>query len=193
LKIVDGVSLGKSDGGRVVRVRRCQRRGDAFEACSGFRRAKIRHRTDELVAAIADEHVIGADIRANGLADELEQCIAGQMALTVVDLLEAVDVDEREYERGARPMRTLELARYRLEAEPARPGTGQLIRRRALLVLVGFGAVEACLSAFTSCLVPIGRRPDTVVGCLGPIRRRAFPIALGSQQNVLPARARVVL
>jgi hypothetical protein len=53
--------------------------------------------------------------------------------------------------------------------------------------------VPACLSALTRCLVPVDRRPDTVVGCLGPIRCRTFAVTLGPQQNVLPSRLRVVL
>jgi hypothetical protein len=41
--------------------------------------------------------------------------------------------------------------------------------------------------------LPVGGRPDTVVGRLGPIGRRSLSIALRSQHNVLPARVRVVL
>jgi len=39
------------------------------------------------------------------------------MALTAVDLFEALDVDEREHERGAGAICALELARHLLEPE----------------------------------------------------------------------------
>jgi hypothetical protein len=42
-------------------------------------------------------------------------------------------------------------------------------------------------------LFPVGGSPSTVVGCLGPIGGRPRPIALGTQQNVLATRVRVVL
>src|SRR5439155_19405552 len=100
---------------------------------------------------------------------------------------------EREHERGARAMCTLELARHLLEAELARPRARQLVRRRELHGVCGFGAVPDRLSAFTGCLFPVGGRPRTVVGCLVPIGRRPRSIALGPQQNVLPTRVRVLL
>src|SRR2546423_14903659 len=115
------------------------------------------------------------------------------MALTVVDLFEAVNVDEREHQRGARAMCTFELVRPLLEAELARPRAGQLVRRREPQVICGFGAIPERLSALTGCLFPVGGRPRTVVGCLRPIGRRPRPIALGPQQNVLPTRVRVLL
>src|SRR5205085_7483566 len=164
-----------------------------LEACPRFWSAEVRHRADELVAAVAHDHVVGADIGAEGLAEELQQRVAGQMALTVVDLFEAVNVDEREHERGARAMCTLELARHLLKAELARPCARQLVRRRELQVVCRFGAVAERLSAFTGCRFPVGGRPRTVVGCFGPIGRRPRPIALGPQQNVLPTRVRVLL
>ena len=80
------------------------------------------------------------------------------MALCVVDLFEAVDVDEREHERGARPVCTLELARHLLEAERARPRARQFVRRRELQVVCRFGAQPERLGTFAGCL-SLGRRP----------------------------------
>jgi hypothetical protein len=39
------------------------------------------------VTAVADDHVVEADVRAKSLTDDLQQGVAGQMALAVVDLL----------------------------------------------------------------------------------------------------------
>jgi len=132
-------------------------------------------------------------IRAKGLTDEPEQRVTGQMALTVVDLLEAVYVDEREHERGAGAMCALELARNLLEPQPANPAAGQLVRRREPQLACRLRPVPHRLSAFTGCLLAVGGCPGPVVCCLGPIGSRPRPIACGPQQDVLPARIRVVL
>src|SRR5207247_663428 len=158
-----------------------------------FLRAEVRHRTDDLVTAVAHDDVVGADIRAKGLTDVSKQRVAGQMALTVVDLFEAIDVDEREHERGARAMRTLELARHFLEPEPARPSTGQFVRRSKRQIVWRFRAVPERLSAFTARLFAIGGGAGTVVGCLRPVGRRPRPVPPRPRQDVLAARVRVVL
>ncbi|HET7353193.1 MAG TPA: hypothetical protein VFJ11_04005 [Gaiellaceae bacterium] len=49
------------------------------------------------------------------------------------------------------------------------------------------------LSTFTGRLLPVGRRPSTVVGCFGSIGRCSRPVAPRPRQNVLPTRAVVVL
>src|SRR5205085_1605271 len=79
--------------------------------------------------------------RAKGLTDEPQQRVAGQMALSVVDLFETVDVDERDHERGAGAMCALELARNLLEPEPASPRAGQFVGRREPQVVCGFHPV----------------------------------------------------
>ena len=94
LETVGGFGFGEADRDRVLRVDCCQCCGDRLEACPGFACAEVGHRADKLVAAVAHDHVVRADVGAKGLADEPQQRVAGQMALTVVDLFETIDVDE---------------------------------------------------------------------------------------------------
>src|SRR5215213_9104958 len=108
------------------------------------------------------------------------------MTVCVVDGLEPVDVDESKQERGAGTVRTLELTRNLLETELSRPGARQLVCRGELQVVGRLGA-------FTGCLLPVVRGPRSVVRCLSAIGRRPRAVALGPQENVLPARVRVVV
>jgi len=79
---------------------------------------------EELVSAVAYDHVVGSDVRAKGLTDELRPFVAGQMALTVVDLFEARRRRESEHKQGTGALRTLGLAGTPREPEPPRPGAG---------------------------------------------------------------------
>src|SRR5436190_11225298 len=142
---------------------------DLREARPGFGRAEVRHRTYEFVTAVADDHIVGADVRAERPAEELQQGVAGQVALAVVELFEAVDVDEREHERGSGSMRALELAGHLLETEPTRPRTRQFIGGSEHQVVCSFPPLPECLSAFMGCFLPVDGRPDTVICCFGSI------------------------
>ena len=108
------------------------------------------------------------------------------MTVCVIDGLEPVDVDESKQERGAGTVRTLELPRNLLETELSRPGARQFVCRGELQVVGRLGA-------FTGCVSPVVGGPCPVVRCLGAIGRRPRPVALGPQENVLPARVRVVV
>ena len=90
-------------------------------------------------------------------------------------------------------MSPLELAGRLLEAEPARPRTRQFIGDGDLQVVCSFRPVPERLSAFMGCVLPVGGRPDTVVGCLGPIGRCSRPVTPRPPQNVFPTRVVVVL
>ena len=57
----------------------------------------------ELVAAEAADDVVGTQDRADGLGDGVDQLVAGDVPLEVVDLLQPVDVDERDRSARRRP------------------------------------------------------------------------------------------
>jgi hypothetical protein len=90
-------------------------------------------------------------------------------------------------------MCTLELARYLLETERARPRARQLVRRSAPEVLHGFVAVVESLGALTGCFLSVSGSTSTVAGCLDPVRRRTRPIALRPQDDVFRTRVRPAL
>ena len=56
---------------------------------------------DELVAPHAHDDVLGADGGADALRHGLEQLVAGLMPARVVDVLEAVEVEEQHREQRA--------------------------------------------------------------------------------------------
>jgi hypothetical protein len=90
-------------------------------------------------------------------------------------------------------MCAFEFAGDLLETEPARPRTRQFIGGRGLQVVCRFRPVPERLSAFTGCLLSIGGRSSTVVGCFGSIRRRSRPVPPRPDQDVLATRVLVVL
>jgi hypothetical protein len=49
---------------------------DLLEALSGFADGEVRHRAEKFVASVANEHVVAADVCANGLADQPKQRVA---------------------------------------------------------------------------------------------------------------------
>src|SRR5439155_16558574 len=55
-----GLRFGEAERDRVLRVGRRQSCRDLVEARPGFCGAEVRHRTDELVTAVAQNHVVGA-------------------------------------------------------------------------------------------------------------------------------------
>ena len=129
----------------------------------------------------------------SGLDDEVQQSVAGRVPRGVVDLLETVDVDEGERELAARPPGALDLAGHLGQPEPSRPGARQLVGGGELESVARFLARETRLGALRRCLLPVVRRPRTVVGCLRPIGRCSRAVAFGTQENVVPTRVGFVL
>ena len=60
--------------------------------------AQAGQQRDELVAAVAEAGVVGAEDALHQAADLGEQAAADEVAVGVVDLLEAVEVDEEQAE-----------------------------------------------------------------------------------------------
>ena len=90
-------------------------------------------------------------------------------------------------------MCALELAGHLLQPEPARPRARQRIGGGELQFVCSFRPLPERVSAFTGCFLPVGGRPDTVIGRFGSIGRRSRPVAPRPRENVLPTRVRVVL
>jgi hypothetical protein len=65
----------------------------------------------ELFASVAREHVLGPERGCEAPCHLLEDVIAGQVAVGVVDLLEVIDVDEDERQRRLSLRRVVELGR----------------------------------------------------------------------------------
>ena len=99
-------------------------------------RARAREEHRELVAAEAGEDVVGAQDVAQARAELGEHGVARVMAERVIELLEAVDVDDQESERLSACARAGQV-RAELVAELAAVGeAGELVRRRLAAGLV---------------------------------------------------------
>ena len=99
-------------------------------------RARAREQHRELVAAEAGEDVVGAQDAAQARADLGEHGVAGVMAERVVELLEAVDVDDQQRQRLVVCARAGQM-RAQPAAELAAVGqAGELVGRRLAARLV---------------------------------------------------------
>ena len=87
----------------------------------------------------------------------------------------------------------LDLAGHLGQPEPSRPRARQLVGGGELEDVARFRPRKTRLGALTRCLLPVGGRPRTVVGRLGPIGRRSRAVAFGTQENVVPTRVGFVL
>ncbi len=107
----------------------------------------------EFLAAVAADHVAGAEVRAERLGDAAQDDVAGGVAVGVVDGLEVVDVDEGDRQRPLVAAGTLDLGEERGQEGAAVGHAGQAVERRQV---VGLGhrdrdavdrATEAALEA----------------------------------------------
>ena len=94
------------------------------------------------------------------------------MAVAVVDLFEAVDVDEGEGEGAAGAVGSFEFAFDLFESEAAGACAGQLVGCCLLDGFCGLGANQEGFGAFAGC-------PAAVGGCLGAVGGGARPVAGG--------------
>ena len=115
------------------------------------------------------------------------------MTLLVVDLLETVDVDERNEQDGARAMCALELPRHLLQAKLSTPGAGQLIGRCKGDDFIRFSSDPSRLGALGCCLVPFRSRVLSVVSRSHPVGCSPFAVTRGTYEDLLARRFGVAL
>src|SRR6266540_650180 len=100
---------------------------DPLQALLGARIRRVREKESDLVAAPA----VGSIATANGgrdrLRDALQAAIALEMAEAVVEVLEAVDVDERDSGRRLHPLRAGGLGHESLVERAAVPEAGEAV------------------------------------------------------------------
>ena len=78
----------------------------------------LRQDDGELLAAVAREHLVAADALLDEARHLLEDVVAGEVAVDVVDLLEVVDVEHEEAEIALVTPRAHDLLLERLEQVP---------------------------------------------------------------------------
>jgi hypothetical protein len=192
LKGVGHLRPDDADGDGAVRVHRCQGRRDLVEARFGVGHAEGRHRAHEFVVAVADDNVVGAEVRAQGPAHQLQQRVAGQVTLAVVDLFEPVDVDEGKRKGRAGSMRPLSSrdisSRPNLRAQPpvSSSAAANFNASTPSAILARLGTVACCLLAVID-------SPSTVIGSVRTVGRRPPPVTQRPRKDIFQACADVVL
>ena len=83
-KRVGRLGLGQSESNRVLWVVRFQDRCHLLQASPCFVWVKVGHRANKLVPAVADDDVVGAEIGAKRVSDDLQEGVAGEVSLAVV-------------------------------------------------------------------------------------------------------------
>jgi hypothetical protein len=149
----------------------------------------IRQRTNELVAAEAHDQVIGAQAGSQGVGDGDQQGISGEVTLGVVDLLQAVDVDERDYKPFAGSASALQLALELFHACATPSDMGQLVDLGRLAVKRGLSPVARRHRTIMRRLLAFRGRPEAICRSLGAIVRSPPTITRDSQRLLFRHRA----
>jgi hypothetical protein len=92
----------------------------------------VRQHQDELVAAVAGDLVVRAELSAPDGRGLPQDVVAGRMAPAIVDLLEVVEADEDARQALAVAARTLDLVLELFEHRAMVEGTGQRIDARGV-------------------------------------------------------------
>ena len=106
----------------------------------GLRHGRIRHQVGEFLAAEPAEQIARADRRAGEIAEGLQHPIASLMAGRVVDVLEAVEIEQQQRRRPAFGDGALEQRSAEIEKRAPVGDAGQRIGLRRL-PLLEFGAL----------------------------------------------------
>src|SRR5204862_7419037 len=74
---------------------------------------RLREENRELLAAEARRHVVVTQVRAENLGDALENGVAGEVAVVVVDVAQQVEVGHHQRERPVETLGACKLLRQR--------------------------------------------------------------------------------
>src|SRR3954452_21695145 len=106
--------------------------------------AGLRQDDDELLAAVATDHVDLADLIADPVGDLHHHRVAHLVAVGIVDLLEQVEVEHQDGQRAVEPAGTLDFSTQGCLEEPVVAETGEAVGdRQALRLLMQQHVVES--------------------------------------------------
>ncbi len=135
----------------------------------------------ELVAAEADDRVVGAEVRAHRRDQHPEHAVARGVAVAVVDALEPVDVDVGDDELAVGAPRPVDLVAQGQPPHLAPEGTGEAVEVRALQLGLEAGALQG-LVLLLERVALVGRAAAALAGRLavdgGPVAAVRDRVAL---------------
>jgi hypothetical protein len=141
---------------------------DRIETTLDFIKVDSAESTHELVATIANDRVVGAQIRSHGLDECLQHTIAGGVSIPIVGALQSVDVSKGEDEASVAPPCAVDLMGEREPATLAAIGSGEVVQVSVMQLGLQAGA-------FLGGIGSILRGPVSISGCTGPGRSGAGP------------------
>jgi hypothetical protein len=158
---------------------RLDRVSDQAEAPLGFLEIGSTDPAHELVASIANDRIEGAESGTDFADNGLQHTIARRVAFTIVDDLQAIDVDECHDELPIRTARPVDFMRERHSAHLAAVGAGEFVE---------VGRPQLCLEPIplASGGRPVGGGAGTISG--GP---RTISTCLGTKLFDLPDQIRL--
>ena len=138
---------------------------DGAEAMAGILDRRAGHDAEKLVAAEANDQVVGTQMTADRVCDTLQQRVARGMAVRVVDSLQPLDVDVSDEEHARRSPGTIDLPVEFHETGLARSRPREY---------VGLSERELGLQSLAVCvrLRPVTSRRPTVTSRVLAVSRR---------------------
>src|SRR5207302_10727669 len=129
--------LSQADGEGAVGTALAEGLGDRFEDGLSVRQVGAGQDADELVAAVAKDHVVGTEPLGDHPRQRDQQFVALRVPDVVVEPLEPVDIDEGDDQPRVRLAEGApDLARQREHAVPSAEDPGQLVDGSLLFELV---------------------------------------------------------
>ena len=180
LRRVAVIELCEANRDRAAAAAAGQCAGHVGKALTDLSEIGIRQRAHELVAAVAHHQVIGAQACSQGVGDGEQQGIARHVTIRVVDLLEAIHIDEGDHELGVGAACAVHLALKLLHPSAAPADVSQLIDLRGCTVDRGLSAISRGQGALTRGLRSFIGRARTIVGRSRTIGRGASTIVGGT-------------
>ncbi len=179
LRRVAVVELCEANRDRAAALATGQCAGHVGKALTDLSEIGIRQRAHELVAAVAHHQVVGAQARSQGVSDGEQQRIARHVTIGVVDLLQAIHIDEGDHELCVRAACAVDLPLKLFHPSAAPADVSQLIDLRSRTVDRSLSAISRGQGALTRGLRSFIGRARTIVGRSRTIGRGASTIVGG--------------
>ncbi len=158
------IELCEADRDRAAAAAAGQSTGHVGKTLPDLAEIGIRQRAHELVAAVAHHQVVGAQARSQGVSDGEQQRIARHVTIGVVDLLQAIHIDEGDHELGVCAARAVHLALKLLHPSAASADVRQLIDLRGRTVDRGLSTISRGQGALLRGLRSFLSRARTIIG-----------------------------
>jgi hypothetical protein len=149
-----------------------------LESLGSFLGSAVRQCAHELVTSHSDHRVVGANVRIDRGDNISYHRVAGGMALTVVDVLELIDVDEGEHEPSVAVSSAADFMLKRDHSQSAAKRAGERVKFSMLELLSRLVTITPRGRPIPCGLPAVNRRPGSIGARACPDRGRIISFAL---------------